>query len=108
FGGSQPRLFLFLFDLGGFFFELVLRGFHFLVAGVGIDHQFEDLVLVGRDFLFGELDLVQQGFVLLVGFYVERLVAVLGDFAAELGNVGVVLAAGGFIGLDGSVSLIEL
>src|ERR1700680_3432183 len=95
FGGTPAGFFFFFFDLGGFGLELNLRGLHFLVARVGIDHQLENLVFVGGNFLFGELDLVEQRLVLVVGFYVERLVAIFGNFAAHVGDGGFVLAAGG-------------
>ena len=107
-GGKLAGFLFFLFDLGGLGFQLGLRGLHFLVAGVGVDHQLENLVFVGGDFFFRELDLVQQRFVLIVGFDVERLVAVLGNFAAEIADGGVVLAAGGFVGFDGGLGLLQL
>ena len=60
------------------------------------------------DFFFRELDLVEESFVLLVGLYVEGLVAILGNLAAQLGDIGVELAAGGFVGFDGGLGLFEL
>src|SRR6266702_8316984 len=98
-GGKLAGFLFFFFDLGGFGFQFGLRGFDFLVARVGIDHQLEYLVFVGGDFFFRELDLVQQRFVLLVGLYVEGLVAIFRNFAAEVVDGGVVLAPGDFIGL---------
>ena len=59
FGGALAGFFFFFFDLGGFGLEFRLRGFDFLVARVGVDHHFENLVFVGGDFFFRELDLVQ-------------------------------------------------
>ena len=89
-------------------FQLGLRGFDFFVARVGVDHHLENLVFVAGNFLFSELDLVQKRFVLVVGLDVERLIAIFGDFAAEVGDCGVVLAAGGFVGLDGGLRLFQL
>ena len=107
-GGELAGFFFFFLDLGRLGLQLGLRGFDFFVAGVGVDHQLENLVFVGGDFFFGELDLVQQSFVLFVGLYVEGLVAILGNFAAEVGDGGVVLAAGGFVGFDGGLGFFEL
>ena len=45
---------------------------------------------------------------MLVGLYVEGLVAVLGDFSPQVADVGFVLAAGGLVGLDGGMGLFEL
>jgi hypothetical protein len=67
FGGALPGVFFFFFDLGGFGFELGLCGFDFFVAGVGVDHQLENLVFVGGDLFLGELNFVEQRFVLVVG-----------------------------------------
>src|SRR5580700_7719695 len=77
FGGALAGFLFFFFDLGGFGFQLGLRGLDFLVARIGVDHHLENFVFVGGDFLFGELDLVQQRLVLVVGFYVKGLVAIL-------------------------------
>src|SRR5947209_20224023 len=65
FGSALAGLFFFLLDLGGFGLQFGLGGFHFLVAGVGVHHQFENLVFVDRNFFLGELDLMEQCFVLL-------------------------------------------
>ena len=108
FGCELAGFFFFFFDLGGFGFEFDLRGFDFFVARVSVDHQLENLVFVRGDFLFGELDLVQQGLVLVVGLYVERLVAILGNLSAEIVDGGVVLAAGGFVGFDRGLSFFQL
>ncbi len=85
-----------------------MRGLDFLVARVGVDHHLENLVFVGGNFFFGKLDLVEESLVLVVGLDVEGLIAVLGDFATEVVDCGVVLAAGGFVGLDGGLGLFEL
>ena len=45
---------------------------------------------------------------MLVGLDLERLVAVLGDFAAQLGDGCVVLAAGSFVGFDCGLSFLQL
>src|SRR6266436_8806936 len=107
FGGAFPRVSLLFLDLGRFLFQLRLRGLHFLVARIRIQHQLKNLVFGGGDFLFRKLDLVQQRFVLFVGFYVEGLVAVLGNLAAQVGDRSIVLAAGGFIGLDRGLGLFQ-
>src|ERR1700730_17171982 len=108
FGGAPAGFFFFFFDLGGFGLELNLRGLHFLVARVGIDHQLENLVFVGGNFLFRELDFVEQRLVLVVGLDVQRLVAVFGNLTPQVGNGGFVLAAGGFVGLDRGLSVLQL
>src|SRR5208283_2355171 len=107
-GGALAGFLFFLFDFGVFGFQFGLRGLDFLVARVGVDHQLENLVLVGGNFFFRELDLVQQRFVLVVGLDVEGLIAIFGDFAAEVGDRGFVLAAGGLVGLDGGLGLLHL
>ena len=61
---------LFFLDLGSLRLQLDFRRFDLFLASLGVKHQFENLVLVAADFLLGELDLVEQSFVLLVGFYV--------------------------------------
>src|SRR6202043_1313083 len=43
-GGDLAGFFFFFFDFGGFGFELNLRGFDFLVARVGVDHQLENFI----------------------------------------------------------------
>ena len=108
FGGALAGFIFFFFDLGGFRFQFGLRGFHFFVARVGIHHQLENLVFGGGDLFFRKLNLVQQRLVLLVGFYVERLVAVFGNLAAEIGDCGFVFAAGSFVGFDGGLSFFQL
>ena len=107
-GSALAGFFFFFLNFGGFGFQFGLRSFDFFVARVGVDHQLENLVFVGGDLFFGELDFVQQSFVLFVGLYVEGLVAVLGNLAAEFGDGSVVLAAGGFVGLDGGLGFFEL
>ena len=97
----------FFLDLRHLGFQFELGGFHVLVAGVGVEHQFQNLVFVGLDFLLGELDFVQQRFVLFVGFYGERLVAILGDFALQVLDGAFVLSPGGFVGLDGGFGLFQ-
>src|SRR4029077_17960277 len=94
--------------LGGFGFELGLSSFDFFIAGVGVDHQLENLVFVSGDFFFCELNFVEESFVLIVGLYLDRLVPILGNFSAEVVNGGVVLAAGGFVSLDGRLGLFQL
>src|SRR5581483_4536122 len=108
FGGALTGLLFLFLDLCRLFFQLGLRDLDFLVASVRVDHQLQNLVLVRGDFFLSELDLVQQRFVLLVGFYIQRLVAVLGNFAAQLSDVGLVFAAGSFVGLDGGLRLVQL
>ena len=98
----------FFFDLGGFGFHFGLSCFHFLVADLGVDHQFQNFVFGGGNFFFRKLDFVQQGFILVVGLYVERLVAILRDLSAQVGDGSVVFAAGGFVGLDGGLSVLQL
>ena len=107
FRGKLPGFFFFFLDFGSFGFELRLGGFDFFFAGVGVDHQLENLVFVGGDFFLGELNFVQQCFVLVVGFYVERLVAILGNFSAQVVDGGVELLAGGFVGFDRGLRLFE-
>ena len=51
---------------------------------------------------------MQQRPVLFVRFYVERLVAILGNFGAQLGDAGLVLATRGFIGFKGGLRFVEL
>jgi len=108
FGGALAGLLFFFFDFGRFFLHFRLSCFYFLVAGIGVDHQLKDLVFVRSDFLFGELDFMQESFVLLIGLYVEGLVAILGDLSPQVADVGFVLAAGGLVGFDGSLCFLEL
>src|SRR5579863_223806 len=107
-GRPLTGLLFFLLDFRGFGFQFGLRGLDFLVAGIGIDHEFEDFVLGGRDFFLSKLNLAEQRLVLFVGFHIERLVAILRDLAAQIGNRAVVLAAGGLVGLDGGLGFFEL
>jgi hypothetical protein len=58
FGGALAGVGFFFFDFGGLGFQLGLRGFHFLVAGIGVEHQLENLVFGGGDFFFSKLNLV--------------------------------------------------
>src|SRR5580700_10447429 len=106
-GSALAGFNLLLFDLGGFRRQFRLGGFHFLVARVSIDHQTQDLVFGGGDLGFGKLNLVQQRLVLLVGFYVERLVAVFGNLAAGVGNRSFILAARRFVGFDGGLCFVQ-
>ena len=99
---------LFFLNLGGFRLQFGLGGFHFFVARVRIHHQLKDLVFGGGDLFFRKLNLVQQRLVLFVGFYVERLVAVLGNLAAKVGDCSFVFAARGFVGFDGGLGFFQL
>ena len=108
FGGDFARFFFFFFDLGRFGFQLGLGGFDVFFARVDVDHHLEDAVFVDADLLLGKLDLVQQRFVLFVGFYVERLVAILGDFALQVFDGGFELLAVGLVALGGGPHLFEV
>ncbi|MGA9385096.1 MAG: hypothetical protein WBV63_08750 [Candidatus Sulfotelmatobacter sp.] len=107
-GSALAGVILLFFDLGGFGFQLRLGSLHFPLTHIRIYHQLKNLVLSRGDFLLGKLDFVQQRLVLLVGFYVERLVAVLGDLAAKVRNCGVVFAPGGFVGFYRALGLFQL
>ena len=91
FGGALAGSGLFFLDLRHLGFQFQFGGLHVLVAGVGVEHQLQNLVFVGLDVLLGELDFVQQRLVLFVGFYGKRLVAILGDFALQVLNGAFVL-----------------
>ncbi len=108
FGGALAGVVFFFLDLSGFGLQFDLGGFDVLVARLGIDHQVENLVLVGADFLLGELDLVHQGLVLVVGFHGQRLVAELRNLALQVLDGGFVLLAGSFVGLGGGFGLFQL
>jgi len=92
-GRTFAGFLFFLFDLGRFCYQFRLCRLYLLIAGVGIHHQLENFIFGGGDFFFRELDLVQQSFVLLVGFNVKRLIAILGNLSPEVGDGSVVLAA---------------
>src|SRR5207245_11667472 len=62
---------LLFFDFSGFFFQFQLGGFYIFFASFGADHQLQNLVFIGADVTLVELNLVQQRFILLVGFYCE-------------------------------------
>src|SRR5579863_1826641 len=106
-GGALAGFGLFFFDLGHFRFQFGLGGLHVLLARFGVDHELENLVFVEADILFRKLDLVHQSFVLFVGLYFERLVAVLGDFLLLVLNGGFVLAARGIDSLDGVLGILQ-
>jgi hypothetical protein len=97
------RNLLFFFDLGHFRLQLRLRGFYLRSLGVGIDHGVENPVVVGLDFLLGEVDFVLEGFVLLVRFHGEHLIAILGDFALQIEVGSFELLLGGFVSFHGSL-----
>src|SRR5882762_6082376 len=102
------RKLLFFFNLSGFSLKFGLRGLHLRSPGVGIDHSFQNLIVVGLDFLLGEIDFVLEGFVLLVRFYGEHLIAILGDFQLYIEVGGVELLLGGFVSFDGGPGGFEL
>ena len=66
FHGALAGLLFFSFDFGGFRFEFGLGGLDVLFAQLGVDHQVEDFVLVGANFLLGELDLLHERLVLVI------------------------------------------
>ena len=82
--------------------------FSVIFAGVGGDHDLQDLVFQLARLRLRKLDLVHQRLVLLVGLDVQRLVAILADFLLLVLNVGFVLAAGGFVGLHGGLRGFDL
>src|SRR3954471_11016796 len=96
---------LFFLDLGGFFFQLGFGSFHLLVARFRVHHQLKNLVLVRGNFLLGGLDLVQQWLIWLVGFNLERLVAIFRDFLTQVIDRALVFAPGRVISLYGSAGL---
>src|SRR5437588_5870645 len=108
FRGTLAGLLFFLLDFRGFGFQLGMGSLDFFFTGVGVEHQLKNLVFIACDFLLGELDFVQQSLVLFVGFDGERLVAVLGNLAAKVGDCGVVFAAGGFVCLCVGLGSIQL
>ena len=108
FGGDATGIFLLFFDLGSFGLQLGFGGFHILVARLDVDHDLEDAIFVNADFLFGELDLMEERFVLIVGLDVEGLVAVLGDFALEILDGRFELLFIGFVGFGGGASLFQV
>src|SRR6185312_2809045 len=108
FRGFFTRGILFFFDFGGLGLEFQFRSLHIFFAGLGIDHQFQNFVLVAANFLLGKLDFLQKRAVLIIGLYGQRLVAIFGDFLLQVGDGRVVLAAGGFVSLDGFLALGQL
>src|SRR5216684_4012892 len=108
FRGTLASLLFFFLDFGGFGFQLGLGGLNLFFAGVGIEHQLENLVFVAHDFLHGVLDFVQQSLVLVVGFDGERLIAILGNLAPQIGYCSVVLAAGSLVGFCVGLGFLEL
>src|SRR2546429_2461256 len=98
--GALTCGYLLFFDLGRLFFQFQLGGFYIFLASFGADHQLQNLVFIGADVTLGELNLVQQRLILLVGFYFERLVAILGDFPLQVLDGNFVLASGGFVRFD--------
>ena len=108
FGGNFSRFFFFFFDLGRLRLELRLRRFDVLFARLDVDHHFQDAVLVKAYLLLRKLDLAQNGFVLFVGFYVQGLVAILGDLALQVFDVGFELLAVGFVALGRGPRLFQV
>src|SRR5215469_18882895 len=119
-GDFSPQLISFGCQLGQFFLigrcALACFFFFFIVLGcvglqlgigdlkacfaiVGGDHQFQNLIFRGGDFLFGELDLLHQGPVFLIGFHIQRLIAVFADLLLLVLDVGFVFLARGLVGL---------
>ena len=54
-----------------------------------------------------KINFVLQGSVLLVGFYFQGLVTILGDLLLQVLDGGFVFAAGGIVGFDGSLGLFQ-
>ena len=77
------------------------------LARLGGDHQLENFVFVCCDLLIGKLDLVQQRLVLLVGLHVERLVAVLGNLPAQIGDCSFMLPPCSFVGFYSGARLFK-
>ena len=107
-GGNFARFFFFLFDFGRLCLELGFGRFDFFFACLDVDHHLQDAVLVEANLLLRKLDLVQNGFVLFVGFYVERLVAILGNLALQVFYVGFELLAVGFVALGRGSRLFQV
>ena len=108
FGGDFSRVFFFFFDLSRFGFQLGLRRLDFFFARVDVDHHLQNAVLVQPDFRLGKLNLIHDGFVLFVGFYVEGLVAILGNLALQILDTGFELLAVGLVALGGVARLFQL
>ena len=108
FGGNFSRLFFFFLNLGGFSLQIGLGSLHFFFAGVDVDHHVENAVLVQTYFLLSKLNLVLQRFVLFVGFYVQGLVAILGNLALQVFYIAFELLAVGFVALGGGSGLFKL
>src|SRR5437879_9982312 len=88
------------FDFSGFFFQFQFSGFYIFFASFGADHQLQNLVFIGADVTLGELNLVQQRFILLVGFYFERMVETFVVVPMQILDGNFVLATGGFVCFD--------
>ena len=99
FRSHSPRVFFFLLDLRRFGLQFGLGRFHFFIARIDVDHYLENAVLVQTNLSLGKLDLMQQSFILFVGFYVEGLVAILGNFALQVFDIRFELLAIGFVAL---------
>src|SRR5581483_663728 len=103
-----PACFLFFFfDLSRLGLQICFRRLHLLLAALGIDHQLKNLVFRAADLLVGKVDFVLQGAVLVVGFDVQHLVAVLGDFLLQILDARFIFAPGSIVGFDGGFRLIE-
>ena len=101
-------IFFFLLDFGRLGLELGLGDFDVFFTRLGVDHQFEDLVLIDPDFLLSELNFVKKGLVLLVGFYVEGLVAVFRNFRSQVDDRRVELLPRGIVGFDRCAGFLDL
>ena len=107
FCGALAGLNLLFFNLGGLGLQFSLRRLDGFLTGLGIDHQFQNLVFVGANILFRELNLVHQRFVLLVGLHFERLVAVLGDLLLPVLDGALEGAPGRFVGLYSCLGFLQ-
>ena len=107
FRGAFASLGLLFFDLRHLRFQFQFGGLDTLLPSIGSNHQLKNLVLIGAYVLLGELDLMHQCPVLLVGFHFERLVAILRNLLLHVLDSGFVLSAVGFIGLDGDLGVFQ-
>src|ERR1017187_7155848 len=98
-GRLRPRVVFLFFICGGIGLQRGLGLLHCLFARVGSDHDLQDLVFQLADLGLGKLDFVVQRPVLVVGFDLQRLVAVFADLLLLVLDVGLVLAAGDLVGL---------
>src|SRR5581483_4816596 len=98
----------FFFDLSGLRFQFGFRGLDFLFARLRVDHQLENLVFIRPNFLLGELDFVQQRFVLLVRLHIKRLVAIFRNFSSQVVDRALILSLVGVVGFDRRTGLFEL